>query len=196
VPRIPVRDAGHSPFNGRYRDGVNRTSEPASPAWYLLALAVFAIGWNGGVWWAGSAWDQVREARITSANQALQAEGASIAVFTDVVQPDRRITCAMVDVVREARPQPMGPAPIPLTVEDDGVTWQLVAFERNGRDNVTVTCAPADKQVDNAQYAYATVNGYDTRLWTGNIVSMAAIVLAFAIGVVVFRIRRRQLRAQ
>jgi hypothetical protein len=175
---------------------VNRIKDPVSPAWYLLALAVFAIGWNGGVWWAGSAWDQVREARITSANQALQAEGASIAVFTDVVQPGRTITCVLVDVVRQARPQPMGPAPIPLTVDDDGITWQLVAFENDGRDNVTVKCAPDDKQVDNAQYAYATVDGYNTRLWTGNIVSIASIVVAVAVGVVVFRIRRRQLRAQ
>jgi hypothetical protein len=59
-----------------------------------------------------------------------------------------------------------------------------------------VSCAPKDKQVDNAQYAYATIEGYNARLWTGNIVSMAAIVLALAVGIAVFRIRRRQLRAQ
>jgi len=167
-----------------------------SPAWYLVALAVFAIGWNGGVWWAGKAWDLVREAPITSANQALQAEGKSIAVFTDVVQADRQIICAMSDVVREAPPQRMDPAPIPLTVEDDGATWTLIAFEHAGRDNVTVACAPKDKQVDNAQYAYATIEGYNTRLWTGNIVSMASIILAFAVGIATYRIRRRQLRSQ
>lgn len=180
----------------RYGVGVNRSAEPVSPAWYLLALAVFAIGWNGGVWWAGSAWDQVREARITSANQALQADGESIAVFTDVVQPDRKIICEMVDVVREAPRQRMGADPIPLTVEDDGITWQLVAFEREGRDNVTVACAPEDKQVDNAQYAYATVDGFNSRLWTGNVISMASIALSIAVGVVIYRIRRRHPRAQ
>ena len=175
---------------------MDQAKEVASPAWYLVALAVFAIGWNGGVWWAGQAWDMVREAPITSANEALQAEGESIAVFTDVVQANRRITFSMSSVVREARPQPIAPAPIPLTVEDDGATWTLIAFEHEGRDNVTISCAPKDKQVDNAQYAYATIDGYNSRLWTGNIISMAAIVLALAVGIVVFRIRRRQLGAQ
>jgi hypothetical protein len=175
---------------------VNRAAEPTSPAWYLVALAVFAIGWNGGVWWASTAWDQVREAQITSANQALQAEGKSIAVFTDVVQANRQITCVMSDVVREARPQPIDPAAIPLTVEDDGATWTLIAYEHDGRNNVTVACAPKDRQVDNAQYAYATIDGYNTRLWTGNIVSMASIVVALAVGIMIYRIRRRQLRGQ
>jgi hypothetical protein len=175
---------------------VDQAREPTSPAWYLVALAVFAIGWNGGVWWAGTAWDLVREAPITSANQALQAEGKSIAVFTDVVQANRQITCALSSVVREDRPQPIDPAPIPLTVEDDGATWTLVAFEHEGKNNVTVACAPKDRQVDNAQYAYATIDGFNTRLWTGNIISMAAIVVALAVAIVVFRIRRRQLRAQ
>ncbi len=175
---------------------MDQAKKTTGPAWYLVALAVFAIGWNGGVWWAGQAWDLVREAPITSANQALQADGESIAVFTDVVQVNRQITCSMSSVVREARPQAIAPAPIPLTVEDDGATWTLIAFENEGRDNVTVSCAPKDKQVDNAQYAYATIDGYNARLWTGNIVSIAAIVLALAIGFAIFRIRRRQLRAQ
>lgn len=173
---------------------MDQAREPTSPAWYLVALAVFAIGWNGGVWWAGTAWDRVREAPITSANQALQAEGKSIAVFTDVMQANRRIICAMSDVVREARPEPIDPAPIPLTVEDDGATWTLIAFEHDGRNNVTIGCAPKDRQGDNAQYAYATIDGFNTRLWTGNIVSIASIVVALAVGIAIFRIRRRQLR--
>lgn len=175
----------------RYGDGVEKPRQ-ISPAWYLAALAIFAIGWNGGVAWAGSAWDLVREAPITSANQAIQAEGASIAVFTDVVQPSRAIVCSMNDVVRDAEPISIRPATIPLTVEDDGATWTLVAFEHEGRDNVTITCQPKDEQVDNAQYAYARVDGYNRRLWTGNIIAISSVILALAAGVVVYRMRRRR----
>ena len=45
----------------------------------------------------------------------------------------------------------------------DGTTWNLVAFQPDGRDNVTVSCSPADKGVDNAQYAYAVVDGFVER---------------------------------
>jgi hypothetical protein len=146
-----------------------------------------------GVAVAGSAWDTVRDTPISSANQALQAKGESIAVFTDVVQNDRHITCSMVDVVRDAKPDPMSPAPIALTVEDDGTTWNLVAFEPDGRDNVTVSCAPKDKQVDNAQYAYAVVNGYFKRQLIGLLILGGITVAAAAIAIVVFVKRRRRL---
>jgi len=168
-------------------------SRPPGPAWYVVAFALWATGWMIGVAVAGSAWDTVRQAPISSANQALQAKGESIAVFTDVVQTDRRITCSMVDVVRDAKPDPIPPAPIALTVNDDGATWNLVAFEPEGRDNVTVSCAPKDKQVDNAQYAYAVVDGYFDRQLIGLVVLGGASVAAAALAIVVFVKRRRRL---
>jgi hypothetical protein len=168
-------------------------SRPPSPLWYLAALALTLIGWIVGVAVAGGAWDAVRSAPITSANQALQAKGESIAVFTDVVQADRYITCSMVDVVRDAEPEPIPPAPIALTVEDDGATWNLVAFEPEGRDNVTVTCAPRDKRVDNAQYAYAAVDGFVERARAGNLVILGGFVGGIVLAIVVFAKRRRSL---
>ncbi len=167
------------------------TSRPPSPLWYLLALALTLAGWIVGVAVAGGAWDEVRNASITSANQALQAKGESIAVFTDVVQTDRRISCSMVDVVRDAAPDPIPPAPIALTVEDDGATWSLVAFQPDGRDNVTVSCVPKDKQVDNAQYAYAAVDGFVERARAGNFIILGGFLGAIILATVVFIRRRR-----
>ena len=161
-----------------------------SPLWYLAALALTLAGWIVGVAVAGGAWDAVRHAPITSANQALQAKGESIAVFTDVVQAERRITCSMVDVVRDAKPQPIPPAPIALTVDDDGATWNLVAFEPEGRDNVTVSCEPRDKQVDNAQYAYSAVDGFVERARAGNLIILGGFLAAIVLAGVVFAIRR------
>jgi hypothetical protein len=99
----------------------------------------------------------------------------------------------MVDVVRDAEPDPMPPAPIALTVEDDGSTWNLVAFEPKGRDNVTVSCAPRDKQVDNAQYAYAAVDGFVERARAGNFVILGGLFGGIVLASVVFVKRRRRM---
>jgi hypothetical protein len=173
---------------------VDEPTEPPSPYWYLAALALTIIGWMVGVAVAGGAWDTVRSAHITSANEALQAEGESIAVFTDVVQSDRQITCAMTDVVTDSRAVTLPPAPIALEVNDDGETWHLVAFEPEGRNGVTVTCSPKDKQVDNAQYAYATVDGFIQRARIGNAIVVAGLAGAVVIAAIVFARRRRALR--
>jgi len=166
---------------------------PPSPLWYLAALSLTLASWIAGVAVAGGAWDAVRDAPITSANQALQARGESIAVFTDVVQAERGITCSMVDVVRDAKPDPIPPAPIALTVEDDGATWNLIAFEPEGRDNVTVSCGPKDTRVDNAQYAYAAVDGFVERARAGNLVILGGFAGGILLAIVVFAKRRRRM---
>lgn len=171
-------------------------SRPPSPLWYLAAVALTLAGWVVGVAVAGGAWDAVRAASITTANQALQAKGESIAVFTDVIQTERRITCSMVDVVRDARPDPIPPAPIALTVSDDGTPWNLVAFEPQGRDNVTVSCTPRDRRVDNAQYAYATVDGFVERARTGNLVILGGFGAGITLAILIFMLRRRRLKTQ
>ncbi|MFL6088922.1 MAG: hypothetical protein ACJ71Z_02145 [Aeromicrobium sp.] len=170
--------------------------EAPSQYWYLAALALVIVGWMVGVAVAGGAWDAVRHARISSTNEALQAQGSSVAVFTDVVQPDRQITCTMTDVVTDSRSTPVPPAPIALEVEDDGTTWHLVAFQPEGRNGVTVTCAPADKRVDNAQYAFATVDGFTERARVGNAVILASLLGAALTSLIVFVRRRRALRQQ
>ena len=187
---------GTTHFRDGYGDDVEEPTDAPSPYWYLGALALTLIAWMVGVAIAGGAWDAVRSAPITSANEALQAEGQSIAVFTDVVQADRRITCAMTDVVTDSRSVTIPPAPIALDVEDDGTTWHLVAFQPEGRDGVTVACTPQDKQVDNAQYAFATVDGFIERARIGNVVILVGLLTAIVMSVVVFVRRRRALRQQ
>ena len=60
-----------------------------SPAWYLGALALALVGWVVGVAVAGGAWDTVRAASVSSANQPISAAGSSVAAFTDVLQAGR-----------------------------------------------------------------------------------------------------------
>jgi hypothetical protein len=187
---------GTTRFRDRYGDDVDQSPEPPSPFWYLAAIALTLVAWMVGVAVAGGAWDAVRSAPISSANEALQAEGQSIAVFTDVVQSDRQISCAMTDVVTDSRAVTIPPAPIALEVEDDGATWHLVAFQPEGRNGVTVSCTPRDKQVDNAQYAYATVDGFIPRVRAGNAVILTGFLAAIVLSSVVFIRRRRALRNQ
>lgn len=166
---------------------------PLSALWYLFALLLALIGWNVGVAVAGGAWDSVRAAPITSANQPLSAHGASVAVFTDVVQVDRTITCHWKRAV-DGSVHAIAPAPIALTVDDDGTTWHLIGFEPKGVDGMDVSCAPKDKGPDTSQYAYAIVDGFDERAMTGNVIILVTLLASFGIATVTFFRRRRQLR--
>ena len=165
-----------------------------SPTWYLAALTLAVVGWIVGVVVAGGAWDAVRGASVTSANQPLSAQGTSVAVFTDVLQPGRQVSCRS----REPglRSQRIPAAPLPFSIEDDGTTWHLVAFEPEGRNNMTLSCQPKDHRADNAQYAFATVDGFVRRAQIGNSIIKASLLGAFVGAAVIFVRRRRQLRAR
>lgn len=199
MPRVPARDAGHSYVSRPVAsDGVEKsgTSQPPSYLWYLAAFMAGSIAWMVGVTVAGSAWDIVRDASISSSNQALDAQGQSIAVFTDVPQANRSIECRLISVINDES-QPMTPYDSrvvqQLPVEDDGKTWYLIAFEQDGLDGVTATCAPKDGGVDNAQYAVAVVDGYRKRNLTGLAIMAGGIVVASVLATVTF-IRRRKHR--
>jgi hypothetical protein len=162
-----------------------------NPAWYLAALALALIGWVVGVAVAGNAWDTVRTASISSANQPLSANGASVAVFTDVLQTGRRIVCRSAEPGH--RSQQVPPSPLDLTIDDDGTTWHLVAFEPKGRDDMTLSCGPQDHQADNAQYAFARVDGFLHRARIGNGIVLVGMIGAVAMATTLFLKRRRQL---
>lgn len=168
------------------------TSSPLNPAWYLAALALALVGWVIGVAVAGGAWDSVRSASVTSANQPLSAAGASVAVFTDVLQTGRRIICHSSEPGH--RSQQLPTSPLDLTIDDDGTTWHLVAFEPKGRDNMTLSCGPQDRQADNAQYAFARVDGFLRQARIGNGIILAGMLGAAATATTIFLKRRRQLR--
>jgi hypothetical protein len=164
-------------------------SKPIRGAWYLAPVALALIGWIAGVVVMSGAWDQVREARITSANQPLRAQGSSVAVFTDVLQADLAISCSWRAGGAAHR---MPPATFPLTVDDDGMNWQMIAFEPEGRDGMEVRCRPTRGRTDNAQYAYAVVDGFTQRVHAGTAVSLGTLAVAIVGAIAIAVMRRRR----
>lgn len=152
-------------------------------------------GWIVGTAVAAGAWETVRGAPITAMSGPLDAGGRSVAVFTDVVQPDRAITCSQ--TTQAARKAEKDPTAIPvasldLVVLDDGNEWHLIGFEPNGRDGMDVRCTPRDKRADNATYAYAVVDGWTSRANTGNVIAMGGTFLGIALAIWTFVARRRR----
>jgi hypothetical protein len=165
--------------------------KPISALWYLAALLLATIGWNVGVAVAGGAWDEVRDAPITSVNQPLSAGGSSVAVFTDALQADFASECSSRSGP-SGRRQRMSPAPLALTVDDDGRTWQLIAFEPRGRDGMEVHCHPTRGRTGNAQYAYAVVDGFNRRAMIGNAITLGSLAFAAVVAIATFVIRQRR----
>jgi hypothetical protein len=145
---------------------------------------------------AAGAWDAVREAPVAVVDRPLDAGGKSVAVFTDVVQPERKVTCShTTEADRKAKkePRPIPEASLELVVTDDGSEWHLLAFEPDGRNDMDVRCAPADKRSDNATYAFATVDGFTSRANTGNGIAIITTVLGIGLAIWTFIARRRRL---
>lgn len=163
--------------------------KPISGLWYLAALLLATIGWNVGVAVAGGAWDMVRDAPITSRNQQMDARGSSVAVFTDALQADFASECSWRSGASGER-HAMTPAPLALTVDDDGRSWQLIAFEPRGHDAMEVRCHPTRGRTGSAQYAYAVVDGFNRRAMIGNAITLASLFVALVMGVAVFVVRR------
>ena len=143
---------------------------------------------------AAGAWDAVREAPIAAINRPLDASGLSVAVFTDVIQPERRISCTQTtEAAKKAKkdPKPVPVASLDLVVNDDGNEWHLIGFERNGRDDMSIRCTPADKRADNATYAFSTVDGFSDRANTGNGIAIVGTALGIGLALWTFVTRRR-----
>ena len=143
---------------------------------------------------AAGAWDAVREAPVAAVNQPLDAGGLSVAVFTDVLQPERQVLCEQTteaDKKDKKDPRPIPPASIELVVTDDGNEWHLIGFELDGRDGMIVSCTPKDKRSDNATYAFSTVDGFTDRANTGNGIAIIATALGIGLALWTFIARRR-----
>ncbi len=136
----------------------------------------------------------MREAPIAAINRPLDADGLSVAVFTDVVQPERRVACTQTtETAKKAKkdPQPVPVASLELVVTDDGNEWHLIGFEANGRDGLSIRCTPADKRADNATYAFSTVDGFTDRANTGNGIAIIGTALGVGLALWTFIARRR-----
>ena len=148
---------------------------------------------------AAGAWDAVRAAPVAAVNQPLDASGQSVAVFTDVVQPERKVACSQITTAErkaEKKPQPVPQASLELVVNDDGNEWHLIGFEPDGRDDMAIRCTPADKRSDNATYAYSTVDGFTARANTGNGLAIVGTFAGIALAIWTFIARRRRLHQE
>lgn len=148
---------------------------------------------------AAGAWDSVREAPVAVVDQPLDAGGQSVAVFTDVVQPERRVTCAQTtaaDRKADKKPEPIPAASLEIVVTGDGNEWHLIGFEPNGRNDMAIRCTPADKRSDNATYAFSTVDGFTSRANTGNGIAIIATALGIGLAIWTFIARRRRLHQE
>jgi hypothetical protein len=153
------------------------------------------VGWVVGTTVAAGAWDTVRDTGITNTGGPLEASGYSVAVFTDVRQPERHISCsARIEGVKKRAPSP--PASLDLVVNDDGNEWFLLAFEPKGRDGMQVSCTPRDKRPDNATYAFTVVQGWEDRAYLGNAISIAGTFAGIALAIWTFIARRRRLHQE
>lgn len=171
------------------------TIKPISPLWYMAALFIALIGLTLGFSVAAGAWDSVRAAAITSPNQPVDANNRSVAVFTDVVQPDRRVTCrATTEADRKAKREPteVPPAALDLVVNDDGNEWHLIGFIDEGRDGMEIRCTPKDKRTDNATYAVSVVDGFIDRVNRGKGIAYIAVAASAALAIWTFIERRRK----
>ncbi len=169
---------------------------PRSPLWYLAALFLALGAWVIGAVVAAGAWDIVRDAGVSSSTAPVDAEDKSVAIFTDVLQPERRVTCryTVAPVQKGAKPTAIEPAPIDLTIADDGTEWYLIGFVLDGKDQMSVTCAPRDKRTDNASYAVSAVEGFSQRANVGNGIAILGTVAGIALAIWTFINRRRRLQ--
>lgn len=165
-----------------------------SPFWYLAALFLVIGGWMAGVVVAAGAWDAVRDAELVNTSDRVDAAGGSLAVFTDVRQPERGVTCTTKGPEKGARPVEVEGAPIDLTVARDGSTWYLIGFQPQGRDDVAVRCTPRDRAADAATYRAAVAEGMDARANLGN--GIGWIVTAVGVGLAVATWWSRRTRPQ
>lgn len=166
--------------------------KPVNPLWYLAAF-LFALGSVMiGTAVAAGAWDPVREATVTPTTTRADAQAKTLVVFTDIVQPDRDVTCRATG--RDKKRVDIPPAALDIMVDDDGNQWHLIGLLKEGSDGVKVRCTPRDRRVDNASYGWATVTGFESRGNTANGIGVIGVALGALFAGYVFYCRRQHRR--
>ena len=156
---------------------------------YLAALLLVLAGWVGATVVAAGAWDTVRDSTLVPVTQErADAKGSSVAVFTDIVQPERAIECRGVDPKDNAIA--IEPAAIDVPVEFDGTEWHLINLLPEGQDGLKVRCGPQDKRVDNATYTFAIVDGFTTRGERGQAIATTGLLAGLGLASWTFICRR------
>lgn len=162
---------------------------PVNPLWYLAAFLLALGSVMIGTVVAAGAWDPVREVTVSPTTTRADAQGKTLVVFTDIVQPDRGVTCLTTG--RDKKPVDIPPAALDITVDNEGNQWHLIGLLKEGADGMKVHCTPRDKRVDNASYAWATVTGFESRGNTANGIGTLGVALGVGFAGYVFYSRRR-----
>jgi type IV secretory pathway TrbF-like protein len=162
---------------------------PVNPLWYLAAF-LFALGsvMIATVVAAG-AWDPVREVTVTPTTVRADAQGKTLVVFTDILQPDRNITCRATG--RDKKTVDVPPAALDITVDNEGNQWHLIGLLDDGSTGMRVQCTPRDRRVDNASYGWATVTGFESRANNAKGIGVLGLAVAVAFAGYVFYCRRQ-----
>jgi hypothetical protein len=167
-----------------------------NPLWYLAAFLLAIGSTMAATAVAASALDPVRDATVTPITERVDAKGSTLAIYTDLVQDGREISCR-----GRYGPDDRGRVVIPdkgidVTAHGDGTTWHLIGLLENGRDGLRIVCTPVDKRVDNAAYGYATVTGYASTVNNGRGIAYIGVAVAAAFAAWVFWCRRVARRAR
>lgn len=167
-----------------------------SPLWYLAAFLLAIGSAMAATAVAASALDPVRDATVTPVTERVDAQGSTLAIYTDLVQADREISCrgryGQDDRGRVVIPD----KGIDVTAQGDGTTWHLIGLLENGRDGLRIVCTPVDKRVDNAAYGYATVTGYSSTVDNGRGIAYIGVAAAAVFAAWVFWCRRAARRTR
>lgn len=162
-----------------------------NPLWYLAAFLLAIGSTMAATAVAARAFDPVRDATVTPVTERVDAAGSTLAIYTDLVQPDRDILCrgryGQDDRGRVVIPE----QDLDITARGDGTTWHLIALLEDGRDGLRIVCTPRDKRVDNAAYGYATVTGYRSTVNNGQGIAYIGVAVAAVLGGWIFWCRRQ-----
>lgn len=162
-----------------------------NPLWYLAAFLLAIGSAMAATAVAASAFDPVRDAVVAPVTERVDAAGTTLAIYTDIVQPDRDINCRGRYGDGDKGRIEIPDKGIDVTAQGDGTRWHLIGLLEKGRDGLRIVCTPADERVDNAIYGYATVTGYGSRVNNGRGIAYIGVAAAVAFAALVFWTRRR-----
>lgn len=163
-----------------------------SPLWYFAAFLLVIGGWMASAVVAAGAWNHVRDATLQNVAERVDAKGSTLAVFTDVRQPERDVTCTATGPAKGAKPHTLDDAPIDLSVPRDGSTWYLIAFAQESGKDLKVRCRPKDEGADTATYRVAVADGFLDRTRNGAGIAWIAVGAAVVLATATWWSRRRR----
>lgn len=166
--------------------------KPVNPLWYLAAFFLALTSIVIGTVVAAGAWDPVREVTVSPTTTRANAEAKTLVVFTDIIQPERRITCRATG--RDKKPIDIPAAKLDITVDNEGNQWHLISLLNEGAEGMKVHCTPRDKRVDNASYGWATVTGFESRANLAKGIGILGLALSTVFAGYVFYCRRQHRR--